>query len=790
MSEEIITLLGKDPFDENGLQNKIKEDVVTNDGNNLQSVIDYIVQLPKDGEELSTLQKILLKRLLYIALITHGGKQLLDLLLVHAGWLHEILHLPLGRNRESALAIAVRHNNNDCVAYLLTQHFDVNALDAFGFTPLHNAASETNVDICRMLLGQPTIDVDKTVDGDTAYDWAVQTAGANSECAMLIANAMLVARKPSIMRNPSTTIVNQGKTPLCWKHAVTKLVCRFIFITIEEEEYSASVNSKCDVLYDQLEFAKQEEIEGMFTRARRLCSPISFKKLVLNYFFHLFAINQYGCKSGQSTAIVLKYIVTNILQTPISDATSIVSAYYASFPDSFETRLFKEVVDPILARFYHAILLKKQKPISDINVLYAELSDSIENNVTQHMMQSLQRGFYINIICYLGCHEFITRFSQYNATQRKPIPLSIHPSDALLKSGHTIHTMTIVGYELIRNHDGSVKPMFIIKNSWGADWGKQGTIRYTFANLLVLRTKILLLLPTGYATFNTVYFPIEVAEEEESDVRLIDEDADLEHFQQVVLPAILTDDMPVISAFCTPSKIGQYDNEGKTMLIHAIMAKKEDICRILIQKGVPIKTLYEHNPLELAIRNGLPTVAANLLDKGANVNEILTSEEEPTVLFIAIEQGNEDLCRTIIIRTTDLNRPFRKKVTPLHKAIEKGLVNTTLLLLERGSHYDSVDEDNNTPLHIASLHCDIDSICLALLERGADIHAKNNFGQTPLQMATGPCKDHEFAAEASDLKVGGATKRRRNKKPNTKKKYKRYPNKKKSINATLIKQRV
>ncbi|KAN0124613.1 Ankyrin repeat-containing domain protein [Lactarius tabidus] len=55
------------------------------------------------------------------------------------------------------------------------------------------------------------------------------------------------------------------------------------------------------------------------------------------------------------------------------------------------------------------------------------------------------------------------------------------------------------------------------------------------------------------------------------------------------------------------------------------------------------------------------------------------------------------------------------------------------LLLEHGADINTQDEDNATPLHLAS-YCDNLEIVRVLLDCGANVNAKNAFGLTPLHM--------------------------------------------------------
>jgi len=74
-------------------------------------------------------------------------------------------------------------------------------------------------------------------------------------------------------------------------------------------------------------------------------------------------------------------------------------------------------------------------------------------------------------------------------------------------------------------------------------------------------------------------------------------------------------------------------------------------------------------------------------------------------------------------------------ITPLHAAVAKGHLNTTLLLLEHGADVGFHGRRRQTPLHVSSRRGDVD-IARSLIERGADPNAKMYSDETPLYTAS------------------------------------------------------
>ncbi|KAH9010117.1 ankyrin repeat-containing domain protein [Lactarius hengduanensis] len=77
--------------------------------------------------------------------------------------------------------------------------------------------------------------------------------------------------------------------------------------------------------------------------------------------------------------------------------------------------------------------------------------------------------------------------------------------------------------------------------------------------------------------------------------------------------------------------------------------------------------------------------------------------------------------------------------TPLHR-VSQGLVDhfegytscVVRLLLERGVDVNARDEEQATPLHLASYYGDGDNVTEVMLDHGALVNAKDIRGQTPL----------------------------------------------------------
>ena len=73
--------------------------------------------------------------------------------------------------------------------------------------------------------------------------------------------------------------------------------------------------------------------------------------------------------------------------------------------------------------------------------------------------------------------------------------------------------------------------------------------------------------------------------------------------------------------------------------------------------------------------------------------------------------------------------------TALLDAAETGLVDTVLLLLDRGVDVQHTNKNGHSPLLVASC-CGHTNIVRLLLDRGANVHQADNRGQSPLCLAS------------------------------------------------------
>lgn len=104
-------------------------------------------------------------------------------------------------------------------------------------------------------------------------------------------------------------------------------------------------------------------------------------------------------------------------------------------------------------------------------------------------------------------------------------------------------------------------------------------------------------------------------------------------------------------------------------------------------------------------------------------------DESP--LMLAALAGNERLCRMLIEKDADVNKPGW---TPLHYAATKGHLAVMTMLLDNHAYIDAASPNSTTPLMMAA-HYGTPQAVKLLLEAGADPVLKNELGMNALDFA-------------------------------------------------------
>jgi len=149
-------------------------------------------------------------------------------------------------------------------------------------------------------------------------------------------------------------------------------------------------------------------------------------------------------------------------------------------------------------------------------------------------------------------------------------------------------------------------------------------------------------------------------------------------------------------------------------------------------------------------KNGNPIKASQinkLLREGADINGI--DGEFP--LFYGVKNGNYTVCKYLIEKGADVNQIYthnNTNITSLHLACYKNNMRVAKLLIQNGANLNAQDNDDNTPLLIATMNNNVELVKTLLdAEPSASASAApsaivystldehNNLGYTPLNIA-------------------------------------------------------
>ncbi|KAH7028152.1 ankyrin repeat protein [Microdochium trichocladiopsis] len=142
-------------------------------------------------------------------------------------------------------------------------------------------------------------------------------------------------------------------------------------------------------------------------------------------------------------------------------------------------------------------------------------------------------------------------------------------------------------------------------------------------------------------------------------------------------------------------------------------------------------------PLHLAAFYGLPSVALNLLEKGAHVDPAAQQGETP--LFDAARNGHAEVVKILIEANAGVDHVDNYGNPPLFKAAghghaEVGHVQVVKMLITANAAVNHANSKGDTPLSLAASQGDVETVNALITANAAVIHT-NSKGDTPLSLA-------------------------------------------------------
>nr|XP_060626279.1 receptor-interacting serine/threonine-protein kinase 4 [Anolis sagrei ordinatus] len=156
------------------------------------------------------------------------------------------------------------------------------------------------------------------------------------------------------------------------------------------------------------------------------------------------------------------------------------------------------------------------------------------------------------------------------------------------------------------------------------------------------------------------------------------------------------------------------------------------LMKILQPQDVDLVLDGNYSLLHLAVESGQEECAKWLLLYNANPN--LTNKRGSTPLHIAIEKKNKSIVELLLARKINVNAKDEDQWTALHFAAQNGDELSTRMLLEKNALLNEVDFEGRAPIHIACQHGQ-ENIVRIFLRRGVDVDIKGKDDWVPLHYA-------------------------------------------------------
>jgi ankyrin repeat protein len=186
---------------------------------------------------------------------------------------------------------------------------------------------------------------------------------------------------------------------------------------------------------------------------------------------------------------------------------------------------------------------------------------------------------------------------------------------------------------------------------------------------------------------------------------------------------------------------GSYDE-----FFDSVQRDNANVVRSLLIRGFDPNTVSPNGEygLVLALREPSFKVVDVLLEHPATKVEVRTTRDESPLMLAAL-RGYIDICRKLIARDADVNKPGW---TPLHYAATNGHVEIIRLLLDNHAYIDAGSPNGSTPLMMAAMYGTTDAV-KELLDAGADPSLKNTLGLSAIDFARQVQRDDVVAVIAA-----------------------------------------
>uniref|UniRef100_A0A8C2VC64 Receptor interacting serine/threonine kinase 4 n=1 Tax=Chinchilla lanigera TaxID=34839 RepID=A0A8C2VC64_CHILA len=180
------------------------------------------------------------------------------------------------------------------------------------------------------------------------------------------------------------------------------------------------------------------------------------------------------------------------------------------------------------------------------------------------------------------------------------------------------------------------------------------------------------------------------------------------------------------------SDLGTTDIQKKKLVDAIVSGDTSRLMKILQPQDVDLVLDGSASLLHLAVEAGQEECVKWLLLNNANPN--LTNRKGSTPLHVAVERRARAVVELLLARKSSVNAKDEDQWTALHFAAQNGDEPSTRLLLERNASLHEVDFEGRTPMHVACQHGQ-ENIVRILLRRGVDVGLQGKDAWVPLHYA-------------------------------------------------------
>lgn len=184
-----------------------------------------------------------------------------------------------------------------------------------------------------------------------------------------------------------------------------------------------------------------------------------------------------------------------------------------------------------------------------------------------------------------------------------------------------------------------------------------------------------------------------------------------------------------------PKWINEQDEEGMTPLYQAVINKRWDIAKYLIERGadVNLKNKYGCNALQCALCGYIDVdLVKCFVDHHADLNAKNRYGASILHYGLSMEDLDVNLVKYLVKHGADVNLQRDDGCTPLHIAIRDKCKKVTKQLAECGADVNVKNKSGVTPLYYAVRSCDLDMV-KCLVEHDADVNVKDSQGVSLLR---------------------------------------------------------